>query len=123
MCPIIADVLHMVSSDQFVEVFVNTPISVCEDRDAKGMYAMARRGEITGFTGIDDPYEPPETPEIEVFTETQTAEENARRILDYLRARGFVRGSESPSQAPMTRFRERWKPVGISLTEPANDRG
>ena len=94
------DVRTMVSSDQFVEVFVNTPLSVCEDRDAKGMYAMARRGEITGFTGIDDPYEPPETPEIELLTENQTAEENARAILDYLRGKGFVRGSATAIKVP-----------------------
>ena len=94
------DVRNMVSSDQFVEVFVNTPLSVCEDRDAKGMYAMARRGEITGFTGIDDPYEPPETPEIELLTENQTAEENARAILDYLRGKGFVRGSATAIKVP-----------------------
>ncbi len=48
----------------FVEVFVDTPLEVCEDRDAKRLYAKARRGEVTGFTGIDDPYESPESPEL-----------------------------------------------------------
>ena len=58
------DVRNMVGVDHFIEVFVDTPLSVCEDRDVKGMYAKARRGEIKNFTGIDDPYEPPENPEI-----------------------------------------------------------
>jgi hypothetical protein len=53
------EVRDMVGHGHFVEVFVDTPLDICEARDAKGMYAKARRGEITGFTGIDDPYEPP----------------------------------------------------------------
>src|SRR5262249_39020069 len=58
-----SDVRLMVGTDHFVEVFVDTPLEVCEARDTKGLYAKARRGEIKNFTGIDDPYEPPETPE------------------------------------------------------------
>jgi len=58
------DVRNMVGKSHFVEVFVDTPISVCEQRDVKGMYAKARRGEIKGFTGIDDPYEAPLQPEV-----------------------------------------------------------
>jgi len=84
------DVRNMVGPDRFVEVFVDTPLEVCEQRDAKGMYAKARRGEITGFTGIDDPYEPPLNPEITLDTVHHTAEENARCILDYLVEQGFV---------------------------------
>lgn len=80
----------MVGDDQFIEVFVDTPLEVCEQRDAKGMYAKARRGEIKGFTGIDDPYEPPLDPEITLDTVTHTPEENARQILDYLIERGFI---------------------------------
>ena len=80
----------------FVEVYVNTPLEVCEERDSKGMYAKARRGEITGFTGIDDPYEAPAAPELELETTASTPEENARRILDELRRRGFVRGAPIP---------------------------
>jgi sulfate adenylyltransferase len=64
---------------------------VCEQRDAKGMYAKARRGEIIGFTGIDDPYEPPIAPEITLDTMAHTPEANAQRILAYLMQRGFVR--------------------------------
>ena len=69
---------------------MDTPLPVCESRDAKGMYAKARRGEITGFTGIDDPYETPERPDLRLETESQPAEENARVILDLLARRGFV---------------------------------
>jgi sulfate adenylyltransferase len=85
------DVRTLVGTDQFVEVFVDTPLAVCEERDTKGMYAKARRGEIKEFTGIDDPYEAPVNPEITLDTVTQTPEDNARRILQHLLQRGFVR--------------------------------
>lgn len=85
------EVRNMVGSDRFIEVFVDTPLEVCEQRDAKGMYAKARRGEIKGFTGIDDPYEPPLNPEILLDTVTHTAEENARTILQFLIHRRFVK--------------------------------
>ncbi|MDF1500934.1 MAG: bifunctional sulfate adenylyltransferase/adenylylsulfate kinase [Anaerolineales bacterium] len=78
------DVRSMVGDGNYVEVFVDTPLEVCEERDVKGLYAKARRGEIKGFTGIDDPYEPPDHPEIVVDTVANTPEENARKILDYL---------------------------------------
>ena len=77
--------------EHFVEVFVDTPLDVCESRDAKGMYAQARRGLIKGFTGIDDPYEPPLAAELTIETTHATAEENARRVVDVLRERGFIR--------------------------------
>jgi sulfate adenylyltransferase len=85
------DVRTLVGTEQFVEVFVDTPLAVCEARDTKGMYAKARRGEITEFTGIDDPYEAPDKPEITLDTVTQTPEDNARRILQHLLQCGFVR--------------------------------
>lgn len=85
------DARNMVGGDRFVEVFVDTPIEVCEQRDVKGMYAKARRGEITGFTGIDDPYEPPLHAELTLNTVTHTPEQNARLILEYLLQQGFVR--------------------------------
>jgi sulfate adenylyltransferase len=81
----------MVGSEHFVEVFVDTPIEVCESRDYKGMYAKARRGEIKGFTGIDDPYEAPEHPEITLDTVACTPEENARKIIEYLLKQGLLR--------------------------------
>jgi sulfate adenylyltransferase len=82
----------MVGPDRFVEVFVDTPIEVCEQRDIKGLYAKARRGEVKGFTGVDDPYEAPHNPELVLDTVRQGVEENARRILGHLVERGFVRG-------------------------------
>lgn len=85
------DVRALVGKERFVEIFVDTPLSVCEDRDVKGMYAKARRGEIQGFTGIDDPYEPPVNPEITLDTVAFSPEENARRILEYLASHGYVR--------------------------------
>ena len=80
----------MVGEDRFFEVFVDTPIEECERRDTKGMYARARRGEITGFTGIDDPYEPPVAPEVHLTTVDTTPEECARRIIALLEERGFL---------------------------------
>jgi len=89
-----------VGADRFVEVFVDTPLEVCEQRDSKGMYAKARRGEIKGFTGIDDPYEPPENPEIRLDTVNHSAEENARLIIEYLIARGLIRPPEDLYREP-----------------------
>ncbi|HQE93281.1 MAG TPA: bifunctional sulfate adenylyltransferase/adenylylsulfate kinase [Anaerolineae bacterium] len=80
----------MVGEEHFVEVFVDTPIEVCESRDVKGMYARARRGEIKGFTGIDDPYEEPLNPEIVLKTVEMTPEASARKIIAYLEERGFL---------------------------------
>ena len=94
------DVRSLVGTEHFVEVFVDTPLEVCEARDTKGMYAKARRGEIKDFTGIDDPYESPLHPEITLDTVRQTPEDNARRILDYLRQRGFVRLPAASTAAP-----------------------
>ena len=89
------DVRRLFGEDQFVEIYVNTPLDVCETRDTKGLYAKARRGEIKEFTGIDDPYEPPVNPEIVCETVRYTAEENARQILDYLIAAGFVQSAQA----------------------------
>jgi len=86
---------NMVGPDRFIEVFIDTPLSVCEQRDAKGLYAKARRGEIKGFTGIDDPYEPPLSPELVLKTTDQSPEENARRIVDDLLKRGFLKEIEA----------------------------
>ena len=84
------DVRHMVGEGRFIEVFVDTPLAVCEQRDRKGLYAKARRGEIEGFTGIDDPYEPPLHPEIHLDTVNYSPEENTRIILYYLIEHGFI---------------------------------
>ncbi len=93
-------VRNMVGDGRFVEVFVDTPLEVCERRDSKGMYAKARAGEIVGFTGIDDPYEPPASPEITLDTVAQTAESNAWKIIDHLAASGFVHPLDAPRTAP-----------------------
>lgn len=84
-----ADVRHMVG-DGFVEVFVDTPLAVCEARDSKGLYAKARRGQIKGFTGVDDPYEVPDDPDVHLKTTTITVENNAQYVLDYLIEQGFI---------------------------------
>lgn len=80
----------MIGEGRYIEVFVNTPLEVCEQRDIKGLYAKARRGEIKGFTGIDDPYEPPVAPEVTLHTVEQTPTENAHAIISYLEEHGFV---------------------------------
>ncbi len=85
------EVRNMVGDDHFLQVFTNTPLSVCEARATKGMYAKASRGEIKGFTGIDDPYEPPENPEIELDTINHSSDDNARLIVSHLASRGFLR--------------------------------
>jgi len=87
------DVRNMVGSDNFVEVFVDTPIAICESRDAKGLYSKARRGELKDFTGVDDPYEVPEFAEVTLDTVKNSAERNAEFIVGYLAARGLVPSS------------------------------
>jgi sulfate adenylyltransferase len=76
--------------ENFVTVYMDTPVEVCEQRDSKGLYAKARRGEIRGFTGVDDPYEPPIEPEITLHTEDISIEDNAHRIIEYLKAQGYL---------------------------------
>ena len=77
----------------FVEVFVEAPLEVVEERDTKGLYKKARAGEIKNFTGIDSPYEPPENPEITVDTTAMSAEEAAEMIADYLAKSGRIRSN------------------------------
>ena len=76
--------LHEAANLQFVEVFVDCALSVAEERDPKGLYKKARAGEIKNFTGIDDPYEAPENPEIHLHTDVMSLEEEVAIILDYL---------------------------------------
>lgn len=84
------DVRNMVGPSQFIEVFVNTPLEVCEQRDTKGIYAKARRGEVSNFTGISDTYEAPQHAEIVLDTVSSSAEENALSILEHLLRQGFI---------------------------------
>ena len=74
----------MLDEGEFVEVFVDTPLEVCEQRDVKGLYAKARAGELPNFTGISSPYEAPQDPEIRIDTTALSAEEAAEQIIDYL---------------------------------------
>ncbi|HEY0172553.1 MAG TPA: bifunctional sulfate adenylyltransferase/adenylylsulfate kinase [Pyrinomonadaceae bacterium] len=91
----------MFAPGHFVEVFVDTPLEVCEGRDTKGMYKQAREGKIKNFTGIDDPYEPPLNPELVIDTVGRSAEENAELILAHLTAEGFL-----PASAPQPETEE-----------------
>jgi adenylylsulfate kinase len=83
--------LHEEAGLGFVEVFVDTPVGVCESRDPKGLYKKARRGELKGFTGVDDPYEPPHNPEFVVNTVKCSPEECSAQILAYLIDKEFVK--------------------------------
>ncbi|HVE57634.1 MAG TPA: bifunctional sulfate adenylyltransferase/adenylylsulfate kinase [Pyrinomonadaceae bacterium] len=84
------EVRNLVGSDNFIEIFVDTPLDVCEQRDTKGMYQKARRGEIKDFTGIDDVYEAPQAAEIALDTINFSVEENAAKIFNLLKQKGFV---------------------------------
>ena len=77
-------VRDLVQHGEFVEVFVSTPLEVCEQRDTKGLYAKARRGELPHFTGIDSPYEPPESAELRLDTTAQGAEALAEQVVKRL---------------------------------------
>ena len=77
-------VRKIIPRDRFIEVFVNAPLDVCEQRDPKGLYAKARAKEIKEFTGISAPYEPPSSPEIELRTDQLSVPESVAKILEYL---------------------------------------
>ena len=83
-------VRELVEEGEFVEVFVDAPLEVCEERDVKGLYKKAREGIIKGFTGIDDPYEAPPNPEITIDTSKQSLEEAVDSIMAYLNDRGVL---------------------------------
>lgn len=83
--------LHKAAGLAFVEVFVDCSLAVAEQRDPKGLYKKARAGEIKNFTGIDDPYEPPENPEIHLKTDEMTLEEEVATVIDYLLKNGIIR--------------------------------
>ena len=74
----------------FIEVHVSTPVEVCEKRDRKGLYAKARKGLIKGFTGVDDPYEIPENPELRIDTSDITVEDAVQRVRLHLEKEGFL---------------------------------
>lgn len=89
----IRDEARQMMDSRFIEAYVKASVEACEERDVKGLYAKARAGEIKEFTGVSDPYEPPENAELTLETEHQTPEESAQRILDYLEQRGLIPAS------------------------------
>lgn len=85
--------------ENFIMVYMDTPIEVCEQRDTKGLYAKARRGELKGFTGVDDPYEPPIQPEISLKGMGVTPDQNARQIIAYLEQQDYLLPDGQPADA------------------------
>lgn len=81
---------RMVSDGEFIEVYIDSPLEVCEARDPKGLYKKARKGEVKNFTGIDSPYEAPDNPEVHVKNAEQSPEESAGQIIDYLKKVGCL---------------------------------
>jgi len=74
----------IIGEENYIEVFINAPLTVCEERDTKGLYEKARKGEIKNFTGIDSPFEAPPNPDIEVRTDKLSVEESVDKVLDYI---------------------------------------
>jgi len=99
---------------RFLEVFVNTPVEVCIQRDVKGMYKKALAGELKNFTGIDDPYEPPLSPELVIDAATEPEERSATQILTRLEQLGFAEPLHEPSYTPeeAEKIRERLARLG-----------
>jgi bifunctional enzyme CysN/CysC len=81
---------RLMADGEFLEVHVDAPLALAEQRDVKGLYRKARRGEIKGFTGIDAPYEPPESPELRIDTSHGQAEDAAAAVLGLLQVRGII---------------------------------
>ncbi|MCB0632377.1 MAG: adenylyl-sulfate kinase [Saprospiraceae bacterium] len=76
---------QVIGPEDFIEIYINAPLEVCEQRDVKGLYAKARKGEIKGFTGIDSPYEAPEMPALEIRTDAMSLEDSTLKIYNYLK--------------------------------------
>jgi len=87
-------VRSMMPHGDFLEIYVDCPIEVCESRDVKGLYQKARDGEINQFTGISSPYEPPEAQELTVNTSQETLKESAIKVLNLLKERGIVQADD-----------------------------
>ena len=83
-------VKELVESQEFIEVYIDTPLAVCESRDPKGLYVKARNGDIPNFTGISSPYEAPLNAEIHIQTDTMSIEDSADKVIDYLKHRGYL---------------------------------
>ena len=80
----------LLDQGEFIEVFIDTPLSECEKRDPKGLYERARKGEIKNFTGIDSPYEPPENPEIRIMNGEVSVDDAVEQIINYLHKRRYL---------------------------------
>jgi len=83
-------VRSLVKKEEFIEVFIETPLEVCESRDPKGLYQKARKGEIPNFTGISSPYEAPTKPEIHIVNDNISIEDVAQQIIDHLENKGYL---------------------------------
>jgi adenylylsulfate kinase len=84
-------VRELLGPGEFIEIYVNASLETCEKRDPKGLYKKARAGEIKGFTGIDDPYEPPENAELVLDADTKSIDELAREVIAYLESSGYFK--------------------------------
>jgi adenylylsulfate kinase len=91
----IRDEARALMGDRFIEVFVKASVDTCAERDVKGLYAKAFSGEIKEFTGVSDPYEEPERPEVVCDTEGESAEESAEKLIAYLEQRGLIPAKEA----------------------------
>ncbi|QOP42643.1 adenylyl-sulfate kinase [Sulfurimonas sediminis] len=85
-------VRKLVKRDEFIEIFIDTPLEVCQSRDPKGLYEKARKGEIPNFTGISSPYEAPDKAEINIKTDKMSLEESVEKIVTYLEKNGYFSG-------------------------------
>lgn len=86
----IRDEAREMMGDRFIEVYIEASVDACAERDVKGLYAKAFSGEIKEFTGVSDPYEAPENPEVTIHTETESPEESAARLIQYLEERELI---------------------------------
>ena len=86
----IRDEAREMMGDRFIEVYIEASVDACAERDVKGLYKKAFAGEIKEFTGVSDPYEAPENPEVTCHTESESPEESAQKLLDYLEERGLI---------------------------------
>jgi len=84
------NIRSLVEKDEFVEIFIDTPLDICENRDPKGLYKKARNGEIAFFTGISSPYENPKNPELHIETKSKSVQESALEIKNYLKENGYL---------------------------------
>jgi len=83
-------VRDLVKEGEFIEIFVDTPLNVCESRDPKGLYQKARKGEIPNFTGISSPYEAPKKPEIHIINDKISIDDAVHQTIDYMEEKGYL---------------------------------